>query len=277
MITKPLTIAGQRIAIHESSGIGPAALLIHGNSSSSRSFTKQLSGELGKKFRLVAVDLPGHGESDDASDAELTYSIPGFAQTIVEVVQQCSLADAVLVGWSLGGHIALEASQNLPDLAGMLIFGTPPMTFPANMNEAFLPDPAMDILFKDQLSEAEVGIRGAGWFRSGTDQKSLPEVLLADIRRSDGGFRTRLQDSFVSPGFADEVELVKHLDVPLAILHGSDERVINGSYIGSLDVPTLWRGEVQIIEDAGHIPQWEKPEVFNKLLGDFLQETKGTH
>ena len=55
-----------RIAAHESAGQGPAAVLIHGNSSSSRAFSKQLDGPLGTRFRLVALDLPGHGASDDA-------------------------------------------------------------------------------------------------------------------------------------------------------------------------------------------------------------------
>jgi pimeloyl-ACP methyl ester carboxylesterase len=43
-------------------------VLIHGNSSSSRAFSRQLDGPMGKRFRLVAVDLPGHGASDDAKD-----------------------------------------------------------------------------------------------------------------------------------------------------------------------------------------------------------------
>ena len=57
-----------RIAAHESAGQGPAAVLIHGNSSSSRAFSKQLDGPLGTRFRLVAIDMPGHGASDDKKD-----------------------------------------------------------------------------------------------------------------------------------------------------------------------------------------------------------------
>ena len=273
MKSRTLTIGGDKIAVFESNGDGPAALLIHGNSSSSRSFRKQLEGELGREFRLVAMDLPGHGESDDASNPEGTYTIPGFAWVVAEVARQCHVGDGVLVGWSLGGHIALEASQELPDLAGILIFGTPPLPYPPDMGAAFLPDPAMDILFKEDLSEDEVRIRRAGWFSPGTDPEAMPEELLEDIRRSDGRFRTRFQSSFASPGFADEVEIVRNLKVPLAILHGAEERVINGAYISALDMPTLWRGEVQILKNTGHIPQWEQQDMFDDLLRRFLRET----
>jgi len=50
----------------------------------------------------------------------------------------------VIVGWSLGGHIALEAASALPDAAGFVIFGTPPVSGPADMPEAFLPNPALE-------------------------------------------------------------------------------------------------------------------------------------
>lgn len=50
---------------------GPAIVLCHGNSSSHRTFEQQLRGELGRRFRLVAIDLPGHGESARARDPRL--------------------------------------------------------------------------------------------------------------------------------------------------------------------------------------------------------------
>ena len=62
------------IAFREFAGKGPAAVLIHGNSSSSRVFSRQLDGPLGERFRLVAVDLPGHGASDDAKRPERLFA-----------------------------------------------------------------------------------------------------------------------------------------------------------------------------------------------------------
>lgn len=270
MQTEFLSVDGDSIAVHSSAGAGPAALLIHGNSSAGRSFRKQIDGPLGAEYRLVAVDLPGHGASANASAPDRTYTLPGFAHVIAEVATQLDLADAVLVGWSLGGHIALESIPLLPNMAGVLIFGTPPLKFPPNMAEAFLPDPAMGVLFKEQLTEEEVRVRGAGWFRPGA---ALPEELLEDIRRSDGIFRTTFAASLGTVGYTDEVELVRNLRIPLAVIHGAEERVIDGAYIAGLAMPSLWRGSLQIIEGAGHIPQWEQPELFDAVLGAFLRAT----
>jgi dienelactone hydrolase len=52
--------------------------------------------------------------------------------------QDTGAADAVVVGWSLGGHIALEAAPAMPAPAGYVVFGTPPVASAAQMGEAFL-------------------------------------------------------------------------------------------------------------------------------------------
>ena len=57
-----LFIDEQRIVYTTSDGEGPAVLLIHGNSSSSRTFQPQLESELGRTYRMVAIDLPGFGD-----------------------------------------------------------------------------------------------------------------------------------------------------------------------------------------------------------------------
>ena len=123
-------------------------MLIHGNSSSSRVFSHQLDGPLGERFRLVAVDLPGHGASDDARDPS-AYSLPGHARAVRAVVDALQLGGGVFVGWSLGGHVALEMAPELTDARGFMIFGTPPLAFRADMSKAFLPNPAMGFTFSE--------------------------------------------------------------------------------------------------------------------------------
>ncbi len=56
------------LAVHQSAGDGPPIVLVHGNSSSARAFSRQLEGSLGRRRRLVAIDLLGHGRSENASD-----------------------------------------------------------------------------------------------------------------------------------------------------------------------------------------------------------------
>ncbi len=123
-----LQIGEQRIAGFETQGTGRPILLVHGNSSSSRIWQKQLEGPLGAKYRLIAIDLPGHGASSPPPHPEQDYSGPGYAACIAAVAKQLELKDAVIVGWSLGGHAVLNAAPMLPMAAGLMIFGTPPLS-----------------------------------------------------------------------------------------------------------------------------------------------------
>jgi len=67
----------------------------------------------------------------------------------------------------------------------------------------------------------------------------------------------------------DEVEIVRALKIPLAIVQGSEEQIVDLGYLQRLAAPTLWRGQVQVIEGAGHATQWEQPEAFDKILDEF--------
>ncbi len=273
MQTQTLQIGSQTINFYQSAGTGPAVLLVHGNSFSGLCFRHQLTRELGAAYRLVAIDLPGHGLSAPATDPQQSYTLPGYAAIVRAIAEQLDLQNAVFVGWSLGGHVILEASSQLPNAAGLMIFGAPPLGFPPAMTEAFLPNPALAAAFKADMTEAEMDAFVAACFKPNT--RHNPEVFQSDIRRADGQARHVLAGSLGPGGYADEVQAAANLQVPLAVLHGAEDQLVNLAHIQNLTLPTLWRGAVQVIADAGHTPQWEAPRQFNTLLEAFLEETAG--
>jgi pimeloyl-ACP methyl ester carboxylesterase len=271
--TSTVEIGPLAIACHASAGTGPAIVLVHGNSSAARSFQHQLDGPLGDKYRVVAIDLPGHGQSANAVDPAATYTLPGYAAVVAGIAQQLGLEQAVFVGWSLGGHIILEATAQLPRAAGWLIYGTPPIGFPPAMGEAFLPHPAMVATFKGDLTEAEMAAYVAAFFKPGTTE--IPESFMADVRRTDPQARACHGARFGPNGYKDEIQIVANLTVPLAVVQGEQEQLVNAAYLRGLSMPTLWRKSLQIIPNAGHAPHWEQPDKFNALLAAFVQDCNG--
>ena len=263
-----LQLPSQKIAYYQSAGTGPAVMLIHGNSLSGLSYQHQINSSLGEKYRLVAIDLPGHGNSDPAADIT-TYNMPGYASVIAAIAKALNIQDAVFVGWSLGGHIVLEAHNQLPQAKGFVIFGAPPLAFPPAMEEAFLPNPAVNVGFMADITEQDAQTYAASFFAPGAE---APSSFVKDILRTDGAARAGLAASIVPDGYQDEVEIVANLSTPLAILHGKEEQLVNESYISQLTMPTLWRNSIQIIPGAGHAPQWEQPERFNALLDTFITD-----
>ncbi|MBL8094629.1 MAG: alpha/beta hydrolase [Anaerolineales bacterium] len=270
MLSRVLTVNGHAITIRESAGTGPAAVLVHGNSSSGLSFQHQLESALGQTHHLVALDLPGHGDSQRALDPQAGYSLPGYAAIVVGMAEQLGLTDAVFVGWSLGGHILLEASPRLPRAAGFAIFGTPPLAFPPDMAAAFLPHPAMGASFAAELTDEQMDAYVTAFFKPGV--ATLPETFRADIRRTDGQARAGLGGSIRPDGYLDEIVAVQGLKAPLAVFQGEHEQLVNLAYLQALDAPTLWRRAVQVVPDAGHAPHWEQPQAFNTLLAAFISD-----
>jgi len=260
-----LQIGAQTIAGFESPGTGRDILLVHGNSSSSRIWQKQLQGPLGAKYRLIAIDLPGHGASSPAPDPEHGYSGAGYADCVAGIARELGLKDAVAVGWSLGGHAVLNGAALMPVAAGLMIFGTPPIGKTPDGFSGFKGLSAAT--FASAPSDADIAEWLATAFAPGDGLR--PSFVDADFRRTDGNARGYLGASVQAGRFADEVEIVRNLEIPLAIVHGSEERIVDLGYLQRLSAPTLWRGQVQIIEGAGHATQWEKAEAFDRVLDAF--------
>jgi pimeloyl-ACP methyl ester carboxylesterase len=262
------TITVEGCAIHYRQGgdeQAPPVFLLHGNSMSGRCFEPQLTSALTKRYRIIAIDLPGHGQSDRLTLAD--YNLPAYARLVSNVIKTMEIPHAVLVGWSLGGHILLRATAHLPQTAGLMLIGTPPLGSMQDALVAFLPTPA-SVIYQEQVSETEA----IGFARACLHPESSLNcnALVKDIRSTHGLARLGL----LQPGieFSDEVSLARNLHIPFAMVHGEGEQLINLAYIEALNFGHLWRQQVQVMPGVGHTPHLEAPAAFNVLLGDFLED-----
>jgi pimeloyl-ACP methyl ester carboxylesterase len=266
---KTVSVGGQEITYLESAGSQRAVVFVHGNSSSSGTWRQVLAGPFGQRFRCLALDLPGHGRSAPASDKS-AYSLPGYAATLAGFAAARASDDAAIVGWSLGGHIAIESAPLLPKAAGFVVFGTPPVASAAQMAEAFLPNPALNTGFTAAVSQDEARAYAASFTAPGS---ALPlDEFVADILRTDGAAREGLYASIGEGRFANEVRIAGALRQPLAVLQGEAEQLVSLAYLQRLAIPALWRGAVQIIPGAGHAPHQEAPDEFTRLLEQFIAD-----
>ena len=136
----------------------------------------------------------------------------------------------MFVGWSLGGHAVLEAASALPMAAGLMIFGTPPIGkgpegfagFKGLSNVAFTPAP----------SEAEID----DWLvhAFAPNFKPIPPFFEADFRKTDGAARGCLGASAQAGMFQDETAIVRDLEIPLAIVQGAEEQIVDLGYLQRL-------------------------------------------
>lgn len=267
MQMETIRVHGRSMAVRRRGERGTPVVLVHGNSCSSRCFERQLSSDLAADFRLIAVDLPGHGDSEPAADPEQVYTLPGYARAVAAAASGLGVEDAVFVGWSLGGHVLLEATEALARARGILVFGAPPISSSADLPRAMSTDPALGAAFREDSTDAEVRALVGRFFRPGY---AVPPAFFEDFHRTDKRARATLGASVARNDFRDEVRVARETKRPLAIVHGADDGITHGDYIQGLQLHGLWRGGMQTVPGAGHTPHWENPEAFNRLVHDFV-------
>lgn len=269
MKTHTLTVNHQPVAVYDSATTAPPVVFVHGNSHHSGSFTALIQALPESSFRTILIDLPGHGASSAATDSQLAYSIPWYADTLIEITETLAVPDAVFVGHSLGGHVILEALPTLERARGALLMGAPPVSSPADLGDAFLPNPSAQAFFKDSMSaEDAAGIRAA---LHPASADFTTEVLTA-YGHTDPAARTRLAESIATGDFRDEKAVIADASVPVALLAGEDDHLINPAYYDTLPPRNLWLGAAQRLTGCGHWAHALPNQQITKHLGRYLRD-----
>lgn len=241
-------------------------LLIHGNSSCRSVFQRQLDSPLSRGRRLIAFDLPGHGQSSDAPDPIRTYTLTGLADAAIELLERLGISEVIVLGWSLGGHIGIEMMQRFPGMKGLIITGAPPVKR-GRMAEGFVALPQFGLAGRSNLSDEEVDRFAFAMF--GTPSEAF---LQAAIKRADGRFRQILFQAAGGRDGSDQRRAVEMSSIPLAVVNGAEDRLINLDYIDSIPYANLWEARCHRLDGAGHAPFWHASPEFNALVERFLSD-----
>ena len=248
---------------YDRAGSGPPVLLVHGWTAN-RTFWERQVVALRDRHTAVTVDLRGHGES---SHPRTGYTVGAMAADLEHLVRALGVPRIALVGWSMGGVIALELAQRLGErvsalglvctTAGGLGDAKNPLAEAKRAAEmktaiaadfrAFVRDFAPQ-LFKDPHSPL------LSW-AIGQMQKTPPHVAEACF------------DAFLA---ADLRAGAKKLKVPTAVLHGKHDALLPLAHGEDL-AKKIPGAELTVFEQSGHAPHLEEPEAFNAALGKLLE------
>jgi pimeloyl-ACP methyl ester carboxylesterase len=224
---------------------------------SARSWTDQLHG-LGHALSVLAVDLPGHGESDPSAAA----SVDDYAWAVEGMVDTLGLGPVIAAGHSLGGAVAIVLASRRPDAVRGLVLLSSCAKVPhagglAERVLASLPAPlrrmivfsmAKRILFAPGAPARAVDL--------GMDELRAcrPETLLKDVRAGKA---------------MDVADRAARLDVPALIMCGSRDRLIPPELSESLH-RLIPRSRFSLVEGAGHMLPLEAPDRVNQDMLDFV-------
>ena len=267
---KRLMFRGGTLALWDRPGTEMPFVLIHGNSCSKESFRKLFESAALARHRLIALDLPGCGESDNALNPEETYSLSGLAAAALAVVDGLGLKRYALVGWSLGGHLAIEAMRQGATPAGVVLSGTPPCgPDPAEIAATFLLVPGSEALSLEHPSREQLAS-----FLSAAYAPLAPSAeQAAAAARADGRLRHYFfENVFASPNSEPQRKTVANWRGPIALIQGRHEPFFDAAKLEELEWGNLWRGSTQWIEGAGHAPFVSHAEEYGIVLQELAAE-----
>lgn len=232
---------------------------IHGNSSSSVVFQSLFQSKLIQQ-PVIAFDLPGHKNNLENYKNHSDFSMSFFRTKLIEELKNIE-DDIILVGNSLGGHLAIEIASQIKNLKGLVIFGTPPVKKPINFEEAFLPVEALQTYFTANPSEEAIDIAA----NIAVQNKEMVSVIASGFRASNPLVREKIAQDILSGNLDDEYEIYINLDIPKFIIAGDQDPSVNLDYLKSVN-NSANNSELIIFENCGHYPSLEKPKEFEETM-----------
>jgi magnesium chelatase accessory protein len=258
-------------------GEGPVALLIHGTGASTHSW-RGLMPLLGRRFTVVAMDLPGHAFTDTPPAAQL--SLPGMASAVAALVDALGIEVSLLVGHSAGAAIAARlvlddvlAPSPLVAINGAFLplAGWPGLLFPPVARLMASTPIAPQLFARRSWDRAAVEklIAGTGSVLD-ADGLALYGTLVRDARHAAGalGMMARWDLRPLAQDLA-------RLDTPLALIVGANDRAVpprDAQRVRAL-VPATTHCTLALLPGAGHLVHEERPgdvvrHIFSTLRAD---------
>jgi pimeloyl-ACP methyl ester carboxylesterase len=211
---------------------------------------------LDKQYRVVTLDLPGHGKSDSPPDGK--FSMDLFARAIEAVRAEVKADHVVLVGHSMGTPVVLRYAHLYPAHTSALVFV-----------DGLMPAPSAQAAAAANAGAAMAGPNGRAvreamvrsFFVAGTTPAVQTKVLNMMLGAPAATAAGAMNATFDPAGQTLEIPMV-----PILGIYASPSRIASRESV----LMYFPKAEYTAIPDTGHFLMLEKPEEFNRLLLAFL-------
>jgi len=249
---------------YDDAGGGRPLLLIHGYPLHRGLWAPQISA-LSSLARVVAPDLPGHGESDVPPGP---YSMDGFADTCLSLLDALGITEPVVLGGlSMGGYVAFAAWRRHPErIAGLILAAT---RAGADSPEARAGrEASMTTITREGIRPIADAMTprllAPGADRARPELAATVHGMLASAPVSGAlGALAGLRDR------ADSTSTLGTITVPTLVIHGAEDQLIPLAEAERTAAETP-NATLVVIDGAGHLPNLEQPAAFNTAIEAYL-------
>lgn len=251
----------------------PVLVLIHGSNSSLHTWEK-LVDLLDEKYRLISIDLPGHGLTGPNNQRD--YSAKTTINSVTSVLDALNVPSATWVGNSMGGWIVWRAALEVPNRVNAIVLVDASGAQTAEKIKPYL---------GARLAQNPLGRLALKNYSPKFLVKSSLEDTIADPSKlSDAtidrywelllypGNRQAVLDRALTPREDDVFKTIGSIKVPTLIIWGDKDSVIPQSH-GAAFNKEIKGSKLSIIKDAGHLPMEETPAEFANILDLWLAQS----
>ena len=249
----------------------PSILFLHGLSQSWLTWDRQMRSDLARRYRLIAMDLRGHGSSERPRDGYDDSRL--WAADVDAAIRELELDRPILSGWSYGPLVILDYIRHYGEerIGGIHFIG----------------------------AVTKLGSEAAAAVLTPEFLAVLPGLFSSDVGESVGGLESLLRlcftrepalsDLYAMLGFSvsvppfvrqalltrvvDNDDLLPTISKPVLITHGALDAIVRQDVVAQHRA-RLPHAQIHIMPDVGHAPFWDDAAAFNQRLGAFRDEVK---
>lgn len=275
---KYLELHGDRVAYRDVGSGQEVLLLIHGMAGSSETWRAVLP-QLSRRYRVIAPDLLGHGQSDKPRG---DYSLGAFAVWLRDLLDELGVSRATIVGQSLGGGVAMQFVYQHPDYCQRLVLISSGGLGPdVGLTLRLLSAPGAEFLLPAIAPPPVVkaGNKLRGWFRTAGLQSPRGAEMwsayssLADAQTRHAFLRTlRSVVDYRGQAVSALNRLHVATELPIMAIWGDEDRIIPvaHAYAAQEARPEC---RLEVLEGVGHFAHVERRSDVVDLLDDFISTT----
>ena len=258
---------------YQDAGVGPPVLLVHGLGTSMVTWHCNFNALISGGYRVLAMDLPGHGDSDKPKD--LDYGPVGAAELIHQFLGGLGLDRISLVGSSAGGLVVGLFSLAYPHQVDKLVLVAPGgLGRRVSWVLRVVSVPVLGELFYQPRLQTPMDLTRRIFYRRPT---FLPDLLpeMERVRILPGARHAAIQSIRSSVNLLGQrrkryiLDRLRDLRRPLLTVWGEEDSIIPVSQAQAVK-RALPRSVTRVIPQCGHWPHMEQAEQFNELLLQFL-------
>jgi pimeloyl-ACP methyl ester carboxylesterase len=262
MAANPLLAVNDRfVSVHghgrqhyKDAGSAEPLILIHTNGASAWQYAEVFPLLL-TRFRVIAWDMPGHGDSDAIARH---YSVEDYADALNGFMEALGLSSAHISGCSIGGSICVAFAVRYPARTRSTVIVETPFRTEAEWNANWA------------HVEANFGLPTQNAQQMGERVARVDEARLTrwNIDRNKAGARTMVDVMWAIRGF-DVGAAAKAIQRPAMILYGKRGPTIAGLERFKATAPQI---PIQVLEGSGHFPMLDEPAAFAEILTSFFSK-----